>query len=114
MSAFQVWGVSRHELYEKAKKDTDWKGGWSEAQWLAAVNAHADELFGRAKPKAMSPRYDSPRFAEAYIKQAASDPAIRDLQVYALTPTGAIDPETKLDVLKWMPYTPGINAKQVA
>eukprot|EP00456_Euglypha_rotunda_P032190 TRINITY_DN24977_c0_g1_i1.p3 TRINITY_DN24977_c0_g1~~TRINITY_DN24977_c0_g1_i1.p3 ORF type:complete len:122 (-),score=32.24 TRINITY_DN24977_c0_g1_i1:604-969(-) len=121
MSAFQVHGVSRHALFESAKKRinaVEWINGHavgiSEEKWLEKVSQAADEAFKTAKPTALSPRYDSPRFAEAYIEKAKQDPLIRDLFVKALTPTGAIDPETKMPVLKWMPYTPATNAKQIA
>lgn len=120
MSAFQVHGVSRHALFESAKKRisaVEFKGGryhsLTEEAWLTKCNEAADEAFKIAKPTALSARYDSPRFAEAYIEKAKQDPLVRDLFIKALTPTGVTDPETRQPVLKWVPYCPGSNPRQI-
>lgn len=116
MSAFQVHGVSRYALYEQAKKKIEiFQHGYrlTEAQWMADVH-WVDKQFPVAKTSALSPRYSSPRFAEDFIEKAKGDQNFRDLHVMALTPTGEIDPKTKLPVTRWMAYNPSMNLQQVA
>lgn len=116
MSAFCIYGVSRSQCLEKAKKTTPmafevrpngfrpYHHRMTERQWELSVGITAAIMFGRLKPACVSPKFDAPVFAKAWKDIAVKTGYIRDARLMVLTPTGEKHPKTKQEVLEWRPY----------
>ena len=72
MSGFCVFGVTRQDCVKRARakvstRDPANKAALSPEEWAAKVEAEADKLFEIARPKQISPAFDSPQFCADWI-----------------------------------------------
>ena len=78
MTAFAVYGVSRHaikrRLIQKISRWDERPGGvrvWlSEEEWLDRIEHRTDELFQKVRPTRIGDAYDAPQYAEQFIRLA--------------------------------------------
>lgn len=72
MSGFCVFGVTRQDCLKRARakvstRDSATKLQLRPEEWAARVDAEADRLFEIARPKQISPAFDSPQFCADWI-----------------------------------------------
>lgn len=78
MTAFAVYGVSRHAIrarfMEKVSRWEDRPGGkrrWlSEDEWLNVIEHLTDQAFEKARPVRIGNGFDAPQYAERFIALA--------------------------------------------
>ena len=86
MSGFCVFGVTRQDCLKRArskvsKKDPKTKADLSLAEWTDRVELVARELFEIARPKQISPAFDSPQFCREWIDLGLRTSQIRAPQI---------------------------------
>lgn len=94
MSTFAVFGMTRYYASQAALKNTPTTmierssnvlGGavraLSEAEWLIAVEAHADRLFESKRCVQLSEPFDTPHFASDFIGLLKKHGECRDLTI---------------------------------
>jgi hypothetical protein len=115
VSGFCVFGVTRQDCLRPARakvstKDPKTKATLSPAEWDERVQVVADELFAIARPKQISPAFDSPQFCADWIALGLRGvpPQIRAPQVMAkgkkVDKKGSEIVRKGVPVIGWVPY----------
>lgn len=116
MSGFCVFGVTRQDCLKRARAKVSTKDPVTKLQlrpeeWAARVAAEADKLFEIARPKQISPAFDSPQFCKDWIELGLKGlpPQIRAPQVMAkgtkVDAKGKERTRKGVPVIGWVPYS---------
>lgn len=121
MGGFCVFGVTRQDCLKRARtkvstRDPVTKLQLTPAEWAKRVEAAADQLFETARPKQISPAFDSPQFCADWIEaglRGLPPPQIRAPQV--MVKGRKVDAKGKertrkgVPVIGWIPYSDPIQ-----
>jgi hypothetical protein len=116
VSGFCVFGVTRQDCVKRARakvstRDPATKAALSPEEWTAKVGAEADRLFEIARPKQISPAFDSPQFCADWIALGlrGAPPQIRAPRVMAkgkkIDAKGKELTRKGVPVIGWVPYS---------